>query len=414
MSHTRPKLLFLCQNLPHPPDAGAEIRSFHTLRLLSQTFDVTSVHFYTSANKTTAGAVAAAVTRLSAFGQATAFRVPQDASRIRYGWDHFRSVITGRAYTRWMYDVGAVRAWLKKLDPSRFDILHVDSLDLVAYLRSDLPIPIVLAHHNVESRLLARRASMTRGWQQAYIRHQASLTRDEEARWCPQVALNVVVSAEDQKELQGIAPGAECRIVPNGVDTVALAPSGRPSAAGGGLVFVGGYSWFPNRDGMEFFTRDILPLLRNGDVQPEVTWVGRAPEEVRREFARHGVRMTGYVEDMREHVRAAACVIVPLRVGGGTRLKILDAWALGKAVVSTPQGCEGLHIEAGGNIVVADGPDAFALAIQRVLADGALRSRLENGARQTAVELYDWEVVGQEMRNHYLTLIEDATAGRYE
>jgi glycosyltransferase involved in cell wall biosynthesis len=107
--------------------------------------------------------------------------------------------------------------------------------------------------------------------------------------------------------------------------------------------------------------------------------------------------MTGYVDDIRDYVTPAACFVVPLRVGGGTRLKILDAWALGKAVVSTSQGCEGLDVRPGENMLVTDTPAEFAKAVLEVLRDGALRTRLEAGGRRTAVASYDWSAIGAVM-----------------
>ena len=111
-----------------------------------------------------------------------------------------------------------------------------------------------------------------------------------------------------------------------------------------------------------------------------------------------GVIATGYVDDIRPHVAPAACFVVPLRVGGGTRLKILDAWALGKAVVSTSVGCEGLVTECRGNILIADSPEAFSRAVVEVLTNAELRRRLEAEGRRTAVRHYDWEAVGQFLR----------------
>jgi glycosyltransferase involved in cell wall biosynthesis len=115
--------------------------------------------------------------------------------------------------------------------------------------------------------------------------------------------------------------------------------------------------------------------------------------------------VTGYVEDIRPWVHRAACFVVPIRVGGGTRLKILDAWALGKAVVSTSPGSEGLAVKQGKNMLVEDDPQAFARAVLRVLDSEALRERLEKEGRRTAVEKYDWDVVGRSMLSAYSDLL---------
>src|SRR5690606_12508914 len=161
---------------------------------------------------------------------------------------------------------------------------------------------------------------------------QASLMRNMEREWVPRIDLNVVVSEQDKERLRRIAPNARFTVVPNGVDTNYFSPAAAPEA---GLVFVGGHGWYPNRDAMSYFAEAILPHVRRAHPDLPVTWVGRCPENIAVQYAgRYGIRVTGYVEDIRPYVAGAACYIVPIRVGGGTRLKILDAWAMGKAVVS--------------------------------------------------------------------------------
>src|SRR5262249_52344196 len=152
---------------------------------------------------------------------------------------------------------------------------------------------------------------------------------------------------------------ARVTVIPNGVDVATFRPE--PGRAEG-LVFVGGSNWFPNRDALDYFCHEVLPHVRRmcGDGIP-VRWVGRCSENDQRDYAnRFGVQLTGYVDDVRPWVRDAACYIVPMRVGGGTRVKILDAWAMGKAVVSTSIGGEGLAVADGTNILVRDRPEEFA------------------------------------------------------
>jgi glycosyltransferase involved in cell wall biosynthesis len=329
-----------------------------------------------------------------------AFEIPQETRRSRFVRDHLFSLVSRRAYTRWVYESPGFRKELEALLADRtFDIVHVDSLDLVAYLPTVAGRRVVLAHHNVESQLMARRAASERGLRRLYLLEQARLLKREERRWTPLVDANVVVSPDDGATLQKIAPAAKIVVVPNGVDTRAFQPMDQaPSRE---IVFIGGYTWFPNRDGMEFFAGEVLPLIRATEPDLRVTWIGRAPQHVRDEYADLGIRLTGYVDDIRPHVARGACVVVPLRVGGGTRLKILDAWAMGKAVVSTSAGCEGLAVRQGENMLVADDPPAFAAAVLRVLNDGVLRARLGSEGRATVETHYDWDVIGRAMLRAY-------------
>jgi glycosyltransferase involved in cell wall biosynthesis len=400
----RPQLLFLCHTTPYPPDRGTEIRTYHILRLLARAFDVTALCF----ERTPAsggGAAADIATSRDALGRFAAvelFAIPQMHSRVRYAWDHLRSVALRRVYTTYRYDSRAFRRRLAEVLASKsFDLVHVDSLDLAQYLPACSGIPVVCVHIDVEPILLQRRARVERKpWRSAYLSYQARRREEVERYWCPRVALNVAVSEPDRALVKGIAPSSCVTVVPNGVDTEEFQPAG---TAGSGLAFVGGTTPSPNLDALHFFCDQVLPHLRAAGMYVPVRWIGRASFEQRRSHAeRHGVELTGYVEDARPHMRDAACHIVPMRVGGGTRLKILNAWAMSKAVVSTSIGCEGLEAADGENILIRDDPKDFASAILAVLEDGHLRFRLGQRGRDTVEQLYSWDVIGRDMLDTYL------------
>lgn len=404
-AHQRPSLLFLSQTLPFPPDGGVNIRTYNVLRLLARQFSVTGLCFYRRSERPSATAVADSVQRLSELAQVEAFPIPQEHSRIRLLADHAISVARRRAYTLRMHASRSYRTRLAEiLAQGGIDIVHMDSLDLAHYLPSLQGLPVVCTHHNVESQLLRRRAiSEPSLWRRKYLQKQAEWVQDLERQWCGRVALNVAVSEPDRQEFVRIAPQGRFCVVPNGVDVEYFHPVDRPSE---GIVFVGGVTWFPNRDALDYFCHGILPLVRASGNNPSVRWVGRSTETERNHYARHhGVELTGYLADVRPSIAGAACYVVPLRVGGGTRLKILDAWAMGKAVVSTSMGCEGLHAVDGENIVIRDTPASFAQAVADVLLDSNLRERLGRAARLTAERLYSWEVIGAEINRLYLPLV---------
>src|SRR4029434_10391838 len=145
--------------------------------------------------------------------------------------------------------------------------------------------------------------------------------------------------------------------------------------------FTGSMDWIPNEDAMRFFCRDILPRIRGAEANVTLSIVGRRPtQDVRQLAEMEGIEVTGSVDDVRPHLARAAVYIVPLRIGGGTRLKIFEAMAAGKAVVSTTIGAEGLPTESGRHLLIADGAEAFAAAVLRVVADTDLRHRLEREA----------------------------------
>jgi glycosyltransferase involved in cell wall biosynthesis len=381
-----------------------KIRTFNVLRLLARDFDVTALCFY---RRTMNRDVTSELRALSTLGRVEAFPIPQEHSRARLTRDHAASLLSGRVYTAFVYESRAFRAQLTELlQEQSFDLVHADSLDLAVYFPEVIArkLPLVCVHHDAQSLLLERRAAVERTrWRRAYIRHQSALMSREERTWCPRVTLNVTVSAADQAVLSGHAPGATFAVVPNGVDTRLFQPERRDES---GILFVGGAGWKPNADAIAWYADEIAPALRAIGVSTPLDWVGRVGEAERaRYMPESGVRPLGYVHDVRPHLAAAACFAVPIRIGGGTRIKILDAWAMGKAVVSTSIGCEGLDAIDGENILIRNEPRAFAEAVRDVLVRPALRHCLGAAARQTAVERYDWDVIGRAMSERYRALV---------
>jgi glycosyltransferase involved in cell wall biosynthesis len=390
----RPRLLLLAQTLPFPPDGGVNIRIYNVLRLLARQYDVTLLCFMRRAERQTPGAVASGIAGLLPYADVAVFPIPQEYNRLRLLWDHVRSVVTGKAYTWFTYESRDFRSRVRSLLAERkFEIVQIDSLDLATYLPDLANHPVVCVHHNVESTLMHRRAQMQPSrWRRAYLHFQARLLTKLEREWCEHVALNVAVSDADRIALHLQAPHGRYATVPNGVDVDEFQPS---KAREEGIVSTGGLNWFPNADALRHFTDDILPRIRALRPNTRVRWVGRADDEERQHlWTAARVELTGYVEDVRPYVQEGACFVVPLRVGGGTRLKILDAWAMGKAVVSTSVGCEGLAAVDGVNIIVRDDPEEFAQAVVSVLKDRALRERLGAAARRTVEERYSWDVIG--------------------
>jgi len=160
------------------------------------------------------------------------------------------------------------------------------------------------------------------------------------------------------------------------------------------MVFTGSMDWLPNEDGMTYFCREILPRIRQSEPDATLSIVGRAPTPAVRKLAGiPGVEVTGRVDDVRPHIARGSIYIVPLRIGGGTRLKIFEAMSMGKAVVSTTVGAEGLPVTPGRDIDLADEPSRFAHDVVRLMRDGEARRGMEAAARRLVVERYDWSAV---------------------
>jgi polysaccharide biosynthesis protein PslH len=406
----RAKILFLSQCLPFPPHSGVTNRTFNILRQLQKEFEVTLFAFSRSNHQADARARELAVEALERRGINVAGAVPIRAATsvpVR-AWDHARSVAMRKPYTYYEYEsaelLGRLREWLSRNTP---DLVHLDSLDLFGWLQHVPDLPTCCTHHSIESELLRLRGDRIRSVVVSrYIHHQAELVERVERDLCPSFDLNVMMSDLDGERLQSLAPGSRTVTVPNGVDVEFMQPNGRVQQVDGRVVFLGPTYMFPNRDAVEYFLAEGWESVRCGYPGASLTLIGRSAPEDRERYERSpAVSSAGYVDDVRPHIGAAQCCIVPLRVGGGTRLKILDYWAMGKAVVSTSLGCEGLDTVDGENILIRDDPAEFAEAVVQVLSDPVLRRRLEENARRTAEESYSWDIIGEGMRNAYREIL---------
>ncbi|HEX4600962.1 MAG TPA: glycosyltransferase family 4 protein [Gemmatimonadales bacterium] len=400
----RPRLLFLAQALPYPPHSGVANRTFNILRQLQLAYDIDLVAFARVSHQPDRAAREAAWRALQDVATVVAepTPIPHEHSALRKLWDHLRSVLSGRAYTHYVYESDAFRDRLHDvLRRRRPDLVHLDSLDLARWLPALPPVPTACTHHDIDFELLRQRAERTRSTVlRRYLRFQADRVERLVREVCPRLALNVMMSELDARRLRALAPHATTVVVPNGTDTEYFQP-GRESVAGR-VVFVGPTYNHPNWDAVEFLLQDIWPKVHTADRSTSLRLIGRsAPSDQARYNAEPGVTTLGYVTDVRPPLSEARCCVVPIRIGGGTRLKILDAWAMGQAVVSTAIGAEGLAARDGDNILVRDTPEAFAAAVLQVLSDARLRARLGEHARRTAVEHYSWSVIGRRICSAY-------------
>jgi sugar transferase (PEP-CTERM/EpsH1 system associated) len=287
-----------------------------------------------------------------------------------------------------------VSEWLRD---KHIDVLHLDMLHLGEYVSLANETPVVLVEHNVEAVILERRIETERNpLARAYLRYQHAKLRRYEKLICGAVDEVVTVSELDSEQLAKLCPLGSYTAVPNGVDAGYFS-----SKAGerkpGALVYVGGLNWFPNLDAIRYFVAQILPLIALRVPEVSLTVVGKLPgDSIAAEFAHlPNVRLTGTVDDVRPYIDAASAYVVPLRIGGGTRLKILDALAMSQALVSTSVGCEGLDVTAGEHLQVADDPQRFADAVVNVLSNPQLARALGAAGRARVCSHYDWPSIAR-------------------
>lgn len=303
----------------------------------------------------------------------------------------------------------ALGAQMRVTDWQSYDLLHI-SQTLFASLRQLAPrsLPAVLDCHNIHSAIKRREFRATQGW-----RHRIA----EWTEWRKMVAFErkvvvpfdgwLVCSEEDQRRLSALDARCGAAVAPNGVDTQYFRADPAASIEPESLIFSGTMLYEPNVAAMLFFCERILPIVRQDFPAVKLYIVGQNPHPSIQDLARQWsgqVIVTGSVPDVRPYMQAASVGIVPLLNGGGTRLKVLEMLAMGKPVVSTSVGCEGLKVTSEEHLLVADEPQAFAKAVKRLFTDSGLRNRLAAQGRSLAESRYDWQFIAPAVGNLWAEL----------
>ncbi len=325
--------------------------------------------------------------------------VEHSLNRAGAAW---RAIVRGHSFYQTLY---SSRAYQKALDTmlgaTPYDVVQVEFAYMAQYRRSGRQAepPRVLDEHNVEFRinatLAADRASgagaLRRLAYDLYARREFAHRRTEELEACRSADHVLTVSEPDHAVLGEAIPGLPVTVVPNGVDLAHFraVPTAETDT---GVVFVGKMDYRPNVRAAVWFCEEILPMIRRTRPECAVTIVGAHPTPAVRALERiPGVTVTGAVGDTRPYVSRAAVTVVPIRAGSGTRLKILEALALGRAVVSTTAGCEGIDVVDGEHLLIADEPGRFARQVDRLLGDVAERARLGAAGRRLVEAKYGWD-----------------------
>ncbi len=386
-----------------PLDTGAKLRNYHLARVLSGPARVALLAFSESAP--------------SGNGPAQVYQ--EIVTVPRRGGYSFGNVLRGAVGSTPLPLLNYTseemkRALARVLDENDFDLVQVESIHLMNYL------PIICAArsrplavcdwHNVESDLMRQYAeSAPSAARKAYARRTARLLANFEERALTEFDAHLTVSEHDAERLRRVNPQAQILVIENGVDVANFA--GDESTAKHRIVFVGSMDYHANIEGVTSFARNVWPGLHAKKPELKFTIVGRDPSPAVRELSSiKGVEVTGSVADVRPYYREAIAAVAPLNVGGGSRLKILEAMAAGVPVVSTTRGAEGLTVRNGVNILLEDSDEKFVDAILGVADDQELRKGIIAGGRALVGERYDWSTIGARLFQHYRELISERSA----
>ena len=399
------RILWLKSDLLQPLDKGGRLRTWHLMRQLARRHDITYLSF--------AEGVADGMHEVARRVE-TVTRTDPPKGTLRFYGDAALHLVDPLPYAVGKYRSRRFARRLNQLlAEERYDLVVCDFLFPSVNLPRRLPCPAVIFTHNVEAEIWRRHAETRRGVARLLYRRQHARMLRYERRTLARFDGVLAVSDADRATFSRLYPGAirrEMHVVSTGVDTEFFSPA-PSSPPGRGMVFTGSMDWLPNEDAVTYFCREILPRIRHDEPDATLAIVGRAPTPaVRRLASDHGVMVTGRVDDVRPYVQDAAVSIVPLRIGGGTRLKIFEAMAMGKAVVSTTVGAEGLPVTSGEHLLLADEPHLFARAVVRLFRDVDRRRALEAAARTLVVDRYDWSAVAGELEGALVRIASTQTS----
>lgn len=377
--------------LLHPIDKGGRIRTYNMLKALKRHHTVTYITL-------DSGTAAPDAERLALEYCHELVRVPFDEAprrSPRFWMELAANVLSPLPYAVAKYRSPGLRREIERVARERgVDVVVCDFLAPSQNVPDGLPCRTVLFQHNVEAAIWRRHADVrTNPLSRAYFREQWRRMRRFEGSECRRFGRVVAVSRADAETLEqdyGLTAVAD---VPTGVDIEYFRPAPGATRDPREIVFTGSMDWMPNEDGIAWFTDAVLPRIH--DVMPDATLtvVGRNPPASIQELARRDsrVRVTGTVPDVRPYMERASAFVVPLRVGGGTRLKIYEAMAMECPLVSTGIGAEGLPVVHGTHLLIADAADVFASSVLDLLRDAALAGTMASTAATWVREHYSWD-----------------------
>jgi sugar transferase (PEP-CTERM/EpsH1 system associated) len=391
-------ILWLKTELLHPVDKGGKIRTYNMLKELKRDHRVT----YLTLDDGTSGDLE----RQGAGEYCDELVCVPHRQREKFTAGFYSellfNLLSSLPYAIKKYESPLMREEIgRRALAGKCDVVICDFLAPAANVPLDLAaaaVPTVLFQHNVEAMIWKRHFQVqSNPLKKAYLYGQWLKMRAFERKMCRRFDSVVAVSSEDREQMQDDYGVVSVFDVPTGVDTNFFRPSGNETTSAHTLVFTGSMDWLPNEDAIRYFTEQIMPRIKREIPGVTLTVVGRNPYPSLLELARRdsSIIVTGRVDDVRPYMEQAAVFIVPLRIGGGTRLKIYEAMAMGKPIVSTTIGAEGLPVKDGVELLLADTAESFAASVLNVLKETTLANDIGSRAAATVREQFGWEKVAK-------------------
>lgn len=399
------KILWLSHLVPYPPKGGVLQRTYNMIRELGKYHDITLVafnqsEFLNNSLPEASNPLISAKEELSKSVKSIhVLDIPENYVPMGRYVVALKALFSGNSYNMlWLKSSEAAKTIEDALSREIFDAVHIDTISLCVYFDLFDGIPIVLNHHNFESDMLLRRAENENNWlKRFYYKLEASRLYRSEAIYCKKSYLNLTCSDEDAQKMQNNFGENNYLTVPNGVDTEYFYPNRDFPVLDKSIVIVGGLSWYPNREAVEYFLRKIWPLINKKIPGMRVDIVGRNPSDEILKLAENedSVFIHGFVDDVRKYLWQAQFYLCPIRTGGGTKLKILDALASGCCIIADPFSCVGINVEDGREVVFSRSPEEYVTNLMSLMNNPENQNKLRSAGPALIRELYSYEEIGR-------------------
>jgi len=402
------RILWISHILPYPPKGGVTQRSYHLIREVAEEHQVFLFALNQKAWLPTVEGVERARREFQQFCKSVEiFDILSDGSKwARYSLA-MASLLSKNCYTaNWTYSKAMHERIRVFLADHQIDVIHCDTIGLAEYVKDITEIPMVLNHHNIESHMMLRRCeNETHFLKKIYFFIEGKKLVNYEKKMCPLFNSNLVVSELDKDRLLSFIPNLNVDIIPNGVDVIFFKAT-NSNIKKHNIVFAARLNAYTNEDAIVWFLKEMWPLLKERVSDVSLTIAGRNPTlRIKKEIGLDpAVKLTGYVDDIKPFIEQAEVYVCPMRDGGGTKLKLLDAMAMGKAIVTTSVGAEGLKLKDGEHVLFANDSSSFVSHIVEIFENSGLRLQLSNKSRDLVTKTYSWEIIGNKLNNTYQTI----------
>lgn len=410
------KILWLSHLVPYPPKGGVLQRSYNLIKEVSKDHEITLFafnqrDFLKGSLPGLSDPLDFACTELRKLvKEIKVFDIPENQSPGGKYWVAFKAILLGSSYNmEWLKSISFRRELISLLEHKKFDVIHVDTISLCVYMKYIGKTPVILNHHNFESKMLLERSRRESNLLKRifYFNEARSLFKSEK-KFIKESNLNITCSDQDSGDIKDIVNVENVIAIPNGVDLSYFSTNRDSQPLKNRLILVGGLSWYPNRDAVEYFLSEVWPLLKVRIPSVHVDIIGRNPSEMIKKSAElePRIHVHGFVDDIREYLWRSEFYLCPIRIGGGTKLKILDALASGCCIIAHPFACKGIEVREGEHVLFAISAEEYVQQIEFLIARPDVCEKLRTEGPKLVEALYGYDAIGKRY-----SLVINETAG---